>query len=70
MESIKRIKVACSYAGISQADLARALCMSPQSFSKRLKTDRFSPAEWCRIADALGAEFHSAIIFPDGFIVE
>ena len=38
----KKIEVACTLAGVSQASLARALNISPQTFNARLKICKFS----------------------------
>ena len=62
----KKIKAAGTYLGISQAELARRLGMSPAALNQRLKTGKWSSEDLERIAEALGAEFICEFVFPDG----
>ena len=62
MDIPKKIKLATTYAGISEAELARRLGSSSQAFGQRMKTGKFSSADLDKIAAALGAKFQ----FPDG----
>ena len=62
----KKIKLATTYAGISEAELARRVGSSSQAFGQRMKTGKFSSAELDKIAEALGAEFVCAFKFPNG----
>ena len=55
-----------AYAGITNAELAYRLGWTPQIFSNRLKTGKFSVEEWEQIAKALGAELRLGFKFPDG----
>ena len=41
MDIGKKVKLALAYIGISEAELARRLEISPQSLNKRLKTGKF-----------------------------
>ena len=66
MDTTKQVKTAATYAGLSLADLARNIGTSPQAFSQRLKADTLRPADLERIAQALGAEYISLFVFPDG----
>jgi transcriptional regulator with XRE-family HTH domain len=61
-----KIRIACTLAGVSVAELARRIGTSPQNLNQRLKVGRFSTEELERIAKALGAEFCLEFIFPDG----
>ena len=61
-----KIRVACTLAGVSVAELARRIGTSPQNLNQRLKVGRFSTEELERMAQALGAEFRLEFIFPDG----
>jgi transcriptional regulator with XRE-family HTH domain len=65
MDRITIIK-AIGYSGISQAELARRLKLSPSAFSNRLNKSRFSTEEMKEIADSLGAEYVEFFKFPDG----
>ena len=66
MDIPKKIKLATTYAGISEAELARRVGVSSQAFGQRMKTGKFSSAELDKIAEALGAEFVCAFKFPNG----
>lgn len=66
MDIPKKIKLATTYAGISEAELARRMGSSSQAFGQRMKTGKFSSAELDKIAEALGAEFICAFRFPNG----
>ncbi len=66
MDIPKKIKLATTYAGISEAELARRLGSSSQAFGQRMKTGKFSSADLDKIAAALGAEFVCSFRFPNG----
>ena len=66
MDIPKKIKLATTYAGISEAELARRVGSSSQAFGQRMKTGKFSSADLDKIAEALGAEFVCAFKFPNG----
>lgn len=66
MDIPTKIKLAETYAKVSEADLARRLGKTPQAFGQRMKTGKFSSADLEAIADALGAEFKVSFVFPDG----
>lgn len=62
----KKINAAAAYAGISQAEVARRIRTSPQQFNKRMKRAAFTDTELSKIAAAMGAEYESYFVFPDG----
>jgi DNA-binding XRE family transcriptional regulator len=66
MTAKQLIEMACAYAGMSKADLARNLGWSPQTLSNRLNTEKFTVEEWKKIGEALGATAHITFTFPDG----
>lgn len=66
MDIPTKIKLAETYAKMSEAEVARKLGTSSQAFGQRLKTGKFTSAELDRIAGALGAEFVCYFRFPDG----
>lgn len=66
MTAKQLIEMACAYAGMSKADLARNLGWSPQTLSNRLNTEKFTIEEWQQIGAALGATTQISFIFPDG----
>jgi DNA-binding XRE family transcriptional regulator len=62
----QKINMAAAYKGISQAELARRIGVSPQSFNKKAKRGTFVPGELEKIAEALGAVYRFGFVFPDG----
>lgn len=66
MTAKQLIEMACAYAGMSKADLARNLGWSPQTLSNRLNTEKFTVEEWQKIGEALGATAQIVFTFPDG----
>ena len=66
MKAKQLIEMACAYAGMSKADLARNLGWSPQTLSNRLTTEKFTIDEWNKIGAALGATAQIVFTFPDG----
>lgn len=66
MTNAQRIKLAITYANITESELARRIGSSPQSLNQRLKTDKFSYEDLIKIGNALGAKYISAFQFPDG----
>ena len=62
----QKIKMALAYKGMSEADLARAVGSSPQAFTQRMKTGKFSSDEMDKIADALEASYFFGFEFKDG----
>lgn len=66
MDIQTKIKLAETYAKISEAELARRLGTSSQAFGQRMKTGRFRSTELEDIAAALGCELVLEFRFPDG----
>lgn len=61
-----KIKLAETYAKVTEAELARRLGTTSQALGQRIKTGRFSSADLEKVAEALGAEFICKFKFPDG----
>ena len=61
-----QIKVLCTRAGISNAELARRIGVSPQSSSAKLKRESFTIQELEVIADAVGVTFTRKFILENG----
>jgi len=51
---------------VSEAELARRLGKSPQSFNSKMKRGSFSIPELEQIADVLGVSFRREFILSDG----
>ena len=62
----QKINMAVAYTGISQAELARRVDVTPQNFNKKAKRGTFTPEEMTAIAKALGAVYKFGFVFPDG----
>lgn len=66
MKISEQIKVLCVRANISNAELARRLNVSPQSFSAKLRRESFSIQDLERIAEVTGSEFQHVFVLPNG----
>jgi len=66
MTITEQIKMLCIRCGISEAELARRLGKSPQSFNARMKRQNFTVSELEEIADVIGVKFRRVFIFNDG----
>lgn len=66
MTTEQLIKVALSYAGMTQVELAAKIGMNKSNFNARMKRDSFSRVEMEQIAEALGMEFVYTFKMPDG----
>lgn len=62
----EQIKTAAIHGDVTLAEIAKKVGMSPQSFSNRMKTGKFTRKELDEIGEALGAEYISCFRFPDG----
>ena len=69
MDIPKKIKLAETYAGVSEAELARRLGTTSQAFGQRMKTGKFKSEDLDAIAAALGCEISIEFRFPDGTII-
>ncbi len=66
MTNKQRIKLAISYAGISEAELARRIGTTSSAFNQRMHRNAFSEEDLETICKAIGAEYISRIKFQDG----
>ncbi len=62
-EQIKVLMVRC---GVSEAELARRLGKTPQSFNGKMKRETFTVAELDEIASVLGVTFERHFILENG----
>ena len=65
-----KIRLAETYAHISETELCKRIGTSPQNFFQRLKVGKFSDEDFKNIGDALGATITTRIEFPDGYVIE
>ena len=61
----EQIKVLCARVGISNAELARRIGVSPQSLSAKLKRESFTISELETVAEAVGATFVRKFVISD-----
>ena len=62
----KKINMAATLAGISQAELARKIGMTPQNLNLKIKRETLKLEDIKKIAEILGAEYSFGFTFPDG----
>lgn len=65
----QKIKMALSYTGISQSELARKIGTTPQNFNQKLKRNSLTKEEMEQIAAVLGGSWRAEFVFPDGTII-
>ena len=65
----KQIRVALAYAGLSQAEAARRMGVTPSWLQKKLARCTWTDDELERLASAIGARYTARFDFPDGFQV-
>ncbi len=66
MTITEQIKVLCVRCGVSEAELARRLGKSPQSFNAKMKRGSFTVTELERIADVMGVSFYRKFVLENG----
>ena len=66
MDISTKIKLALTYAKISEAELARRIGTSSQALGQRLKTGKFTSEELEKIATVIGAKYSCCFKFQDG----
>ena len=62
----EQIKILCVRCNVSEAELARRLGKSPQSFNSKMKRVSFSIPEIEQVADVLGVSFNREFILENG----
>ena len=62
----EQIKILCVRCNISEAELARRLGKSPQSFNAKMKRESFTIDDLNEIAEAVGVEFKRNFILSNG----
>lgn len=66
MATSEQLKILCVKLNISISELARRCGTSPQAFSQKMKREKFTPDELKEIATAVGCQFESSFILPNG----
>lgn len=62
----EQIKVLCVRCNISEAELARRLGKSPQSFNSKMKRGSFTITDLEKIAEVTGVDFERKFILVNG----
>lgn len=62
----EQIKVLCVRCNVSEAELARRLGKSPQSFNSKMKRGSFTVIELEGVAEVLGVDFKREFVLSNG----
>ena len=65
----QKVKMALSFTGISQSELARRIGTTPQNFNQKLKRNSLTKEEMESIAVALGGSWRAEFVFSDGTVI-
>lgn len=65
----QKLKMALSYSGISQAELARRLETTPQNLNLKIKRNTLTKEDLEQIAAALGGSWRAEFVFKDGTVI-
>ncbi len=65
----QKIKMALSYSGVSQAELARRIGTTPSNLNQKVKRNTLTKEELEQIAAALGGIWKSEFVFEDGTVI-
>lgn len=66
MQISEQIRVLCVRCNVSEAELARRLGKSPQSFNSKMKRETFTVNDLEKVASALGVTFKRTFILENG----
>lgn len=62
----QKLKMAFSYYGISQSEVARRIGTTPSNLNQKVKRNTLTKEELEQIAAVLGCEWRAEFIMPDG----
>lgn len=65
----QKIKMALAYSGVSQAELARKLGMTPSNLNQKIKRNTLTKEEMEQVAAALGGTWRAEFVFTDGTVI-
>lgn len=65
----QKIKMALSYSGISQAELARRIGTTPSNLNQKVKRNTLTKEELEQIALSLGGIWRAEFVFGDGTVI-
>ncbi len=62
----QKLKMALSYRGISQSELARRMNTTPSNLNQKVKRNTLTKEELEQIADVLDCTWRAEFVFEDG----
>ena len=65
----QKIKMLLAYKGISQAELARKIDMTPSNLNQKIKRNTLTKEDLETIAHALDCQYRAEFVFDDGTII-
>ncbi len=65
----QKLKMALSYSGISQAELARRIGTTPSNLNQKVKRNTLTNEELEQIAAAIGGAWRAEFVFADGTVI-
>lgn len=65
----QKIKMALSFAGMSQAELARKLGTTPSNLNQKIRRNTLTKEEMEKIAQVLGGTWRAEFVFGDGTVI-
>jgi len=65
----QKVKMALSYSGLSQAELARRTGTTPSNLNQKVKRNTLTKEEMEQIAAALGCTWRAEFVFEDGTVI-
>ncbi len=65
----QKIKMALSYSGISQAELARRIGTTPSNLNQKVKRNTITKEEMEEIAAAIDGTWRAEFVFADGTVI-
>lgn len=65
----QKLKMALSYRGISQAELARKMNTTPSNLNQKVKRNTLTKEELELIAEILGGRWRAEFVFDDGTVI-
>lgn len=69
MTTEQKLKMALSYVGISQAELARRINTTPSNLSQKVKRNTLTKEDLEQIATALDCVWRAEFVFEDGTVI-
>lgn len=65
----QKIKMALSFSGISQSELARRIGTTPSNLNQKVKRNSLTKEDLEEIAKVLGGTWRAEFVFDDGTVI-